>query len=165
MAPKYRASVLEEIGLSEETAVMLTKDYPWPELVRLIQQLDAYGKFFEPEDINARAGRGAPTNSTEFVDHCFIPMLWPHLYWTVRVDSEGGIREIGFQNQAEINFRNFDPSTVRVGLWTLMTIERLARSSKIVDGWDEEKVVRFDFDSSHFQGIFVFGLLTEWTKV
>ena len=165
MPPEYRASVLKEIGLTEAAATELAKPYPWPESAFLLHTLEAHKDLFEPGNLGARPERAASGSSMDVVDHCFFSVLWPHLFWIVSVDSEGVVRETGFQNQAEIRFQNFDPSTVRPGLWTLKSLERLARSSKLIDGWSEWQVFRFDFDSSRFEGAFIFGLLTEWRRV
>lgn len=164
MSEAYRASVLREIMLTEAEASKIRAQCQLKLPAEVGSDLVTYIRILGPEVENTAGYRmsGALAGSTA---HCFILTLWPHLFWVVHRRPDGTSWEVGFQNQAVIDFKEVEPSTVRVGLWTRTTLEHIADRSEVYDGWDEQVVVRFDFGDRRYEGEFVFGLLQEWRQL
>lgn len=166
MLESYRASVLADVGLTRKKFATLR----------------AQCSLQHPEELTADVDRlkdvlGSPLRSEPVVDapepfvgstaHLFVLTLWPHLYWVVNEQPQRGYRPwgVGFRNQVQVASAGFEPSLVRVGLWTQSALEAIAATHTLHDGWNEQAEVRFSFGEREFQGKFVYELLQEWHEV
>lgn len=162
MSPNYAKAVLEQTGYSAETAKQLAAMCALELPGQLTSDVETYAGLLGPEVPESHVGYEVPAALSGSTAHCFQLMLWPHLFWVVHRRPDGGCWSVGFQNQTVVAIRELEPSAVRVGLWSRTTLQLLADSHELYDGWDEHAVVRFAFGKERYEGNFHFGLLDDW---
>jgi len=162
MSKVYRESVLHEIGLADADAGAARAQCALniSDLSKI--DLATYGRVLGAEVKSAPLIDDVAEAFVGSTAYYFLLVLWPHLYWIVNRAPGGGTWGIGFRNQVDLRFERFEPSLVRVGLWTRNSLEKLADDHEIYDGWDEEVIVRFRFGPRRYEGTFTFGLLQNW---
>jgi hypothetical protein len=126
--------------------------------------LTAYSNLLGDE-VESRIVGNLPEPFAGSTAHYFLLMLWPHLYWVVHSKPDGTTWGPEFQNQANLRYRALEPSVIRPGVWTRKTLESLADSYDLHDGWDERVIVRFGIRERRYEGVFVLGLLQEWREI
>ena len=162
MSRDYKLSILHEIGLTEAEAKQLREkcSLKYPGLAE--SDAATFRNILGSEIPRGHITCGNVELPAGCSAHYFLLMLWPHLFWVVQQCKDATSCEIGFENQTDLSFLQFDPRLVRVGLWTRGALEKIADRHELCDGWDEEVVIQFAFGSRLFKGTFVFGLLQEW---
>lgn len=161
MSRPYEVAVLGELGLKPEEVERVRSQCPMQMPAQLDSPVGAYVAILgQPH--RSEALPNAPEPFSGSTAYSFILALWPHLYWVVNEGPAGRSWGVGFQNQADLRFRDFDPALVRPGLWTRSVLERLAERHELHDGWDDHVVERFTFGGRPYEGSFALGLLQQW---
>lgn len=161
MGEPTSSSILAALGLDSDEAARIRESCAF----RVPQDLDgALSRYvaFLGDPLASETVIAPPVEFSGSIKHRFVLMLWPHLHWVVHERPDGRSWCVGFENQAAMGPRNFDPAMVRAGLWTRAALERLSHSHQLHDGWDERAVVHFTFQDECYEGTFCLGLLQEW---
>ncbi len=95
----------------------------------------------------------------------FLLDLWPHLFWAVNEQPNGGLWGVEFHNQFPWDTTSLDLSNVRPGVWTRQALEPMADHVRMVDGWNEAITLDLTFQEEVYRASFVLGLLQSWARV
>jgi len=166
MHHSYRDIVLAELGVSLSDAAVLREKcslrHPQELLADIATLTKLVGTAVKTEPVP-----NPPEMFAGSTAHYFILSLWPHLFWVANASPKPGHVPwgVGFQNQWPIDLHRVNPATIRVGLWTLLEVERVADSRENCEGWNEESIDRFVFGNHCYEGLFMYGLLQRWQRV
>ena len=165
MSPEYRDSVLQELAINDGEAAKIRSSCKIKLPEQIHSGLQIYTEILGEEIPSERLNYTIPNDLSGSSAHSFLLMLWPHLLWVVHRRPGGDCWEVGFQNQTVIEIENFDPSMVRIGLWTRRALQALSDEFNVRDGWDERISICFVFGQEHYEGTFSFGLLDRWSRI
>lgn len=162
MPLEYRTVVLKAADISDSEIKSVRTANPIQVSDLSSFNIDKYIEIFGKQKAHEKIIKKKPAQNKEFIAHYFSLNLWPHLYWVVFEQGDGICSETRFENQSAIKF---DPSLVRVGIWTRQSLDEMADEVVIYDGWDEDITLRYKFGMAKYEGRFIFGLLVEWHKI
>jgi hypothetical protein len=169
MMPIYRASILEELGLSDEEERRIRSECTLDLPRDLDRGLEIHTKILGSPLRSLPLEARVPDAFRGSIRNVFVLTLWPDLHWVVYSLPDERTWGAGFESQVPDQLASigpaFDPAFVRPGVWTRPTLERLADRHALHDGWDEQVVIRFAFGARTYEGVFVFGLLQGWRRV